>query len=645
MNDNISPLLAAGLIGLSAFLYSRLGKKRAPAPLPPGPKGLPLLANIADLPQFQPWVTFAKWGETYGAHVHRSLPLLHSPLSNCQSELHTGGIVHVSALGKSIIVLNDAQYAIDMLDKKSRLYSDRPTLVMAGRLVGWDEGPALIPFCNTWSEYRRLFAHFMGTRSKIDAFVDVLEEETHAYLRRILADPGAWVKHSHKLAGAIVLTLAYGYKATDEDDRLVNLVNEAMDQFSETTATNAFAVDIFPILRYVPEWFPGAAWKKKVAKYRTTLQDMLNLPYDWVKQQMAAGTARPCFISNYLGNKQVTPEEEHILKWAAAGIYSGGADTTVAGIESFFLAMTFHTSEQQKAQAELGAVIGTDRLPTLADRARLPYFEALFTEVLRTYTFGPIGPSFLPHLDFRRTSSHNFSLLPSFNFLACEQELTDYCILTGLPHVVQEDDVHNGYFIPKGSTIITNIWQFFKDPTTYADPEVFSPERFMASEGHAKERDPREYLFGFGRRICPGIHLADASMWLACASVLAAFDIRPYMKDGKPVLPSGKYMDGSISVNFQQTGKEHGRQQQRLEDSLSEQAAQSRVDAGVHSTAAEFRGSPTSLDDDAPAPTAHRPPPLTLSSLSPCPADADAICPPPMSMPYLPSAPHVGRRR
>lgn len=43
-----------------------------------------------------------------------------------------------------------------------------------------------------------------------------------------------------------------------------------------------------------------------------------------------------------------------------------------------------------------------------------------------------------------------------------------------------------------------------------------------------------------------GIHLADASLWLACVSVLAAFDIRPIVKDGRPVLASGKYMDGSI---------------------------------------------------------------------------------------------------
>lgn len=106
--------------------------------------------------------------------------------------------MHVSALGKSIVVLNDVNYAFDMLDKKSRLYSDRPTLVMAGQLVGWDEGPALIPFCDTWSEYRKHFSQFMGTRQKVEAFDDVFQEEANALLNRMLKNPAEWIEHSRK---------------------------------------------------------------------------------------------------------------------------------------------------------------------------------------------------------------------------------------------------------------------------------------------------------------------------------------------------------------------------------------------------------------------------------------------------------------
>ncbi|KAF5372558.1 hypothetical protein D9758_005187 [Tetrapyrgos nigripes] len=399
-----------------------------------------------------------------------------------------------------------------MLDKKSRIYSDRPVLIMAGQLLGWDKGPALIPFCQTWSEYRRLFAQIMGTRSKIDSFNELFTDETHTFLRNVLETPNSWLDHSRRYAGALVLQVAFGYKAKEKDDHLVELVDEAMDNFSETTASNAFMVDVFPSMQYIPAWFPGAEWKRKSIKYQKTLQEMLEVPFLWVKQQMAAGTASNCFVSRQLEAKSLTAEEETTIKWAAAGIYSGGADTTVAHIECFFLAMTLHVESQKKAQAEMESVLGVGVLPTLADRGRLPYFEALFTEVYRCYTLAP----------------------------------------TGLPHVCTQDDIHDGYFIPKGSIIFSNVWQFLHDPKTYSNPDKFSPERFLETPGHPKEKDPKDYVFGFGRRSCPGMHFADASMWILLASLVAGFDIRPPVKDGKPILPSGKFADGSIRP-FQST--------------------------------------------------------------------------------------------
>jgi len=111
----------------------------------------------------------------------------------------TGGILHVSALGTHLVVLNDPKYAIEMLDKKGRLYSDRPLLMMAGRLVGWDEGPALIGFNDTWGEYRRLMASFMGTKSKIAEFTDILQSEAEELVRRMVAAPQDFVSHAKKL--------------------------------------------------------------------------------------------------------------------------------------------------------------------------------------------------------------------------------------------------------------------------------------------------------------------------------------------------------------------------------------------------------------------------------------------------------------
>ncbi|KAH9841049.1 cytochrome P450 [Rhodofomes roseus] len=477
----LSAFVAIAVAFIAYYAYQLVASGRPTVPLPPGPRPLPLVGNLLGFPSFHPWETFSKWGETYG------------------------GIIHVSVLGQSIIVLNDARYAIDMLDRKGALYSDRPTLVMCGELIGWDEGPALSQFGDRWAEYRRFFSQFMGTKAKVEAFSHTLHEETNAFLKHLLAEPRKWVEHTQRFAGGFVLQLTYGYRASDPGGKeLVKLVDDAMEGFSEATVQNAFLVDVIPVLRYVPEWFPGAAWKRKARMYHDYLQKMLRAPFELVKQQMAAGVARPSFTQSHLEGQSLAAEQERIIQWTAAGIYSGGADTTVAGIESFFLGITRHTDQQRRAQAELDAVLGFDCLPTLADRERLPYCEALYLEIMRCYTFGPLG----------------------------------------LPHVVREDDVHDGYFIPKGSIIIPNNWKFFNNPKTYPQPKTFAPERFMGKE---KQYDPRKYLFGYGRRTCPGIHLADASMWLLCMSVLALFDVEPPVEDGTPVVPPARFLDGAIS--------------------------------------------------------------------------------------------------
>jgi hypothetical protein len=191
--DEKSLILALGAAALIAALYYARSKKSV-APLPPGPKGIPILGNAADLPQSQPWLTFSQWAREYG-----NISNLYASFRGRSSFRFTGAIVHLSILGKSIIVLNDVNYATDMLDKKSRIYSNRPNLVMGGELVGWDEGPALIQFGKKWSEYRRLMAQFLGTRSKIEpAYSSMFEKTTHSFLHSILQSPSMWKDHGYR---------------------------------------------------------------------------------------------------------------------------------------------------------------------------------------------------------------------------------------------------------------------------------------------------------------------------------------------------------------------------------------------------------------------------------------------------------------
>ncbi|KAF8992778.1 cytochrome P450 [Cyathus striatus] len=421
-----------------------------------------------------------------------------------------GGMVYINAFGKSVIIVNDPATATELLDKKGKLYSDRPTFILAGELIGWDAVPALKPFDRNgpWSDVRRHFNQYMGSRGKVtESFSSILHSGAHNFLKRLFDNPANWTHHIRMYSASTALLFSYGYKVEREDDELLALVQTAMDEFSELTMSGAYLVDIIPIFRYIPTWFPGAGWKRKVPIYKEDLNKMLDIPFEWSKQQLKEGIEKPGFVHASLANSEsLTPEQINGIKLTASGMYGGATDTTLAGIQSFFHAMVLFPSVQAKAQAEIGAVIGSERLPTLEDRMNLPYVEALYWEVLRFYPFVPLS----------------------------------------IPHVVREDDVHNGYFIPKGTTIIPNIWHFMRDPKKYSSPEKFSSERFLSANGYSPDEDPRNYIFGFGRRICPGRHLGDASMWIAMASILAAFKVSPTMKDGKPIIPNPKYHEGTV---------------------------------------------------------------------------------------------------
>ncbi|KAJ7102821.1 cytochrome P450 [Mycena epipterygia] len=133
---------------------------------------------------------------------------------------------------------------------------------------------------------------------------------------------------------------------------------------------------------------------------------------------------------------------------------------TVVTLSSFFLAMAL------PGYPERSTVLTDGRLPQLSD------------QVLR---WNPIGP-------------------------------------LGLPHLSTKDDVYRGYHLPAGSIVLANVWSILRDPLVFPAPEEFRPDRFMNDK---RALDVVASIFGFGRRTCPGVHFAEASMFIAIATALA----------------------------------------------------------------------------------------------------------------------------
>ncbi|KAF7332878.1 Cytochrome P450 [Mycena venus] len=473
--------VADGVVTVVALgLCYRLYKRKTTLPLPPGPKGLPLIGNVLNMPKSHAWKTFAQWGDIYG------------------------GIMSVTLMGQPFVILNDPAMAAEILDKRGNLYADRPTLEMAN-MSGYDRVLGGTRYGN--KEYRRLIGKVIGTKKSMVKFNVVENYQANMFLKRVLEDPKGFDAATRKTAGAMILHLTYGYKIKEEgNDPLVDLADKALAEFSEITRPGAFLVDVMPILKYVPSWFPGAGFERLAKMYAKSCDDLADVPLAYVREQMVNGEETESYASNLLHEKDLTEERLNQIKWSAASFYGAGADTTVSVVTAYFLAAAKYPEVQSKAQAEIDAAIGQNRLPTFEDRKSLPYIEAICKELMRWLPVVPLA----------------------------------------IPHRAMADDVYENYFIPKDTLVIANIWKFLHDPNVYKDPFIFNPDRFL---GPNPPPDPTDVgVFGYGRRICPGAHLADVSVWINVAKAVAGLTItRALDSSGNEIDPVAETTDGVIS--------------------------------------------------------------------------------------------------
>lgn len=279
-----------------------------------------------------------------------------------------------------------------------------------------------------------------------------------------------------------------------------------MEQFSAATVPGKWAVDMFPFLEHLPDWLPGTEFKKTARRWKQTMMEVGELPYKFAKDRIKEG--RASFVSRSAEQAQLeqtfTTENEHAIKWSAASMYTGGADTSVSTTAAFFLAMTVFPDAQRTAQEEIDRVIGMDRLPTAADRENLPYVNAVVEEAQRWHPIAPMG----------------------------------------LAHAVDSEDTVNDFRILKGALLVPVVWWFTRDPEVYHNPEQFKPERFFAPYNESLATDA---TFGFGRRICPGKFLAEASLFLTFAQSLAVFNIQKVSSSDGVVEPVHTFQNGIIS--------------------------------------------------------------------------------------------------
>jgi len=472
----------------SWILCPRYGQR-----LPPGPKSLPVLGNFLQVPTKHMERKFAEWGKIYG------------------------DVVYTRFLQTPVVILNSLEAAQDLLDKRSAKYSDRPPITLLSDLVGWGYAITGMPYGDRTRRHRRWMHDAMGSKNSVKNWAPMQRRVTYNLLSGLCDQPQALSRHINRFAASSIVEMAYGHSITSLDDEYVLLADKAMEETVKGGFPGLMLVDFLPtlFLKNTPSWLPGPLgdFIRKAPSVKAATDAMNETPYQMVKSNMASGSARPSLTASLIAKLsdkgELTEEDEKDIKGATGVLYGAGTETTVSTLSNFFLAMVLYPDVFKKARQEIDRVVGTERLPDFDDREQLPYVDCILQEV---YRWGDPSP-------------------------------------LGLPHRLVSDDEYRGYRIPAGSTVIANIWAMGRDERVYADPEVFRPERFENLDREKAEfMDPRRYTFGFGRRVCPGLLLADGSIWLAFANIIATLDItKARDASGQELSPVAAWVSGFVS--------------------------------------------------------------------------------------------------
>ncbi|KAF8580774.1 cytochrome P450 [Ramaria rubella] len=457
--DLVVATVAFLTVGLS--IYNRATARARNLKLPPGPKGLPVLGNIHQLPKAK-WNLFLKWKALYGP------------------------IFRINILGQNIVVLNTAKAVTDLLERRSRIYSDRPRFVMSGEILSGNVVLAFLTNGSLWRRSRRVMHATFGPIGA-DMFRKVQEAEAAHLMIDFVNSPTDWHANVQLSVYSMMLRVIYGVNhiGSHDDPLLVFLIAVTSKHLSNAPPGSHIS-DVLPFLNKFPSWI--ARWKKWGQTLHNEANAIIIKIYRDAKKKLDL-TPTPSFCKTINEMQKSTNLTEKEAAWLAATAFGAGSDTTGSSLQVFILAMALYPDVMMKARGIIDSVCSRTRPPTLDDKKYLPYILALIKEVLRWRIIDPLT----------------------------------------VPHCASEDDSYMGYDIPKGTITLANVWAISRDPDVYSEPDEFRPERYL-NENTMEEVDYPDckdgiHTFGHGRRVCPGVALGNNSLFITVAMFLWALEI------------------------------------------------------------------------------------------------------------------------
>jgi cytochrome P450 len=350
---------------LSALAYYTLKSQRTKnlpegsRPLP-GPKGLPFVGRVHDVPSVATWLKFWEWNQEYG-------PIY---------QMEIFGSVHVW--------ISDEQIANDLLAKRGVIYSDRPVIpnLPDNRTSG--NYLALLGRTETWKRQRK-YAHQIMTKAANEANFDYPMIECKRFLYNMADDPSSYQLHVEEYTSRTISRLAWGSAGHAQELRVGTF------GLLQTISPSGAVPNVVSPLSHIPSWL--SPWKKIENARHEREATFFRYALDSVKDAVARGSAVPSLMKMFLEGREKVGIKEEEGQYVVGMMAIAGALTIGSPIQSYILAMCHYPKWQAKMREEMKSVCG-ERCPEWEDREKMPLLRAVVKEVVR---WRPPVPTGIPH--------------------------------------------------------------------------------------------------------------------------------------------------------------------------------------------------------------------------------------------------------
>ncbi|XP_034372624.1 cytochrome P450 2D4 isoform X2 [Arvicanthis niloticus] len=439
-------------------------RPRWTARYPPGPVSWPVLGNLLQM-DFQ-----------------------NMPAGLQKLRCRFGDLFSLQLAFEPVVVLNGLTTLREALVRYSEDTADRPPLHFNDQL-GFgprSQGVVLARYGPAWRQQRRFsvstLRHFGLGKKSLEQWVT---EEARCLCAAFADHTGCPFSPNTLLDKAVcnvIASLLYARRFEYDDPHFIRLLNLLKETLKEESGFLPMLLNVFPMLLRIPglvgKVFPG---KRAFVAMLDELLTEHKMTWDPAQPPRDLTEAFLAEIEKAKGNPDSSFNDGN-LRMVVGDLFMAGMVTTSTTLSWALLLMILHPDVQRRSQQEIDEVIGQVRHPEMADQARMPYTNAVIHEVQRFADILPLG----------------------------------------VPHKTSRDIEVQGFLIPKGSTLVTNLSSVLKDETVWEKPLHFHPEHFLDAQGHFVKHEAF-MPFSAGRRACLGEPLARMELFLFFTCLLQRF--------------------------------------------------------------------------------------------------------------------------